>query len=117
MTDILFAAALSLGLFVIIKAAWGLLGPAITGFSRIGYHPQDEAETRANCYEMFPIPNLQFKNACFERGMDVQLRVRGNRLIKGKFMGANPKHNLVCILTPEAVVACEARGIEEMTEA
>ena len=111
--DILFAAILALVLMYPIMAVSRMIKAIITRSTEIGYHHGDLETVIQHCCNLFPMDSLRFNGAIFQRGMLVQVTTNKQRIIEGKFIGAN-KDNMVCFVTPSSVVAHKLGNIEEM---
>ena len=84
-----------------------------TRSTEIGYHHGDLELVIQHCCNLFPVDNLQFNGAIFQRGMAVQVTTNKRRTIEGKFIGTN-KDNMVCFVTPSSVIAHKLGNIEEI---
>ncbi|MCL2399203.1 MAG: hypothetical protein FWC91_05580 [Defluviitaleaceae bacterium] len=111
--DVIFAALLAFFLTWFIKTMLRVLRVVITRSTELGYRPTDLDTVMQRCYTLFPLENLSFKGATFNRGVDVQVVTTRKKIIEGKFIGYN-KDNMVCFVTPSSVVAHELGNIEEM---
>lgn len=111
--DVIFAALLAFFLTWLIKTTSRVVKVVVTRSTELGYRPTDLDVVMQRCYVLFPIDNLIFNGATFNRGVDVQVVTTRKKIIEGKFVGTN-KDNMVCFVTPNSVVAHELGNIEEM---
>ena len=111
--DVLFAAVLALILIWPIMAVSRIIRLIFTRSTEIGYHHGDLELVIQHCCNLFPVDNLQFNGAIFQRGMAVQVTTNKHKTIEGKFIGTN-KDNMVCFVTSSSVIAHRLGNIEEI---
>lgn len=111
--DIIFAAILAFFLTWIIIAVSKVTRIVITRSTELGYRQSDIDAVLKRCYSLFPIDSLRFNGATYRRGMQIRVVTNKNKTIEGKFVGIN-NENVLCLLTPDSVIAHEIESIEEM---
>jgi len=112
--DIVFAALIALILTWVISTFSRVIKVVVTRSSELGYSVKDLEGVIQRCYKLFPIENIRFKGATFQRGMLVRVVTDRKKTIEGKFMGKNAD-NMVCFLTNSSVIAHALDNIEEMS--
>ena len=111
--DVLFAAMLALIITWIIRKILVIMTALITRTTELGYRPKDLEEVLQRCYSMFPIESFRFNGLLFKRGMLVRAVNSRNVIIEGEFIGVS-EDNMICLLTPNSIVAQEIDNIEEI---
>lgn len=77
------------------------------------YKLLDIVAVTAKCKELFPIDTIYFHGKVFRRGMQVQIITLQKKIIEGELIGKN-RVDLVCVRTPNHIIAHEIEKIEDM---
>jgi len=111
--DVMFAAILALFITWFIRGIASLASLAVNRSTVMGYRPSEVDAIIQRCHNMFPIEFLRFNGALFSRGMQVRVVTMRKATIEAEFIGVNGD-NMVCLLTPNSVIAHELDSIEEI---
>ena len=79
----------------------------------VGYREIDIRAVMEKCTAMFPNDTLYFKGSSFKRGMRIRITTMKKRIIEGELIGCNSM-NMLCIITPQHIIAHEINKIEEI---
>ncbi|MCL2603969.1 MAG: hypothetical protein FWD90_05785 [Defluviitaleaceae bacterium] len=110
-TDLLNAALLAFAILLAIRLlGWGFR-TLLARTKQINFDPARAEEVRKRCFRLFPIENLQFNGATFERGAILRIVTDRQAAIEGEFLGAN-RNDIMCLVTSESVIAQEMHSIE-----
>lgn len=114
MTDILFAAVVSLLITWIIKSIVAI-GRLITnpGAIEIAKCGKEINILLQKCYSLFPKDIIQFKGKTFKRGMKIKIITSKHKIIEGKLIGMN-NQNILCIMNQRYIIAHEINYIEDI---
>lgn len=74
----------------------------------------DLAKVIDKCYALFPLDSLLFNGETFRRGMYLRITTVGEKIIEGRFIGAN-RENVLCILTDKTISAEIIENISGIT--
>lgn len=112
--DILFAAAAAYLLTSLILR----VSKVVRIFKRkenivMDYKLLDLVAVTARCKELFPIDTVYFHGKVFRRGMRVQIITLQKKIIEGELIGKN-RVDLVCVRTPNHIIAHEIEKIEDI---
>lgn len=110
--DVFLAACIAYVIFAGIRFLQGVFG---TREQELGFKVRnmDMADVYEKCKELFPIQNLTFHGKEFTRGMRIKIVTIQKKIIEGELIGMN-KVNLICIRTPNQIIAHQLEKIEEI---
>ena len=112
-SDVIFAIAGAIILFVIYRFLSGAARMLITRASELRFHPDQQANILENCYRTFPIESLNFEGTIFQRGTAVRITTTRQTTVEGKFIGTN-QAEMICLMTDSSVIAQEIGAIIEI---
>lgn len=75
----------------------------------------DLDEMKKKCETLFPIETVYFGGMVFNKGMNVKITTLQKKIIEGVLIGKN-NSNVLCIITPNRIIAHDMDKIESLTE-
>ncbi len=111
--DILYAAALSFIIFVMVKWLWRISGNKTNKEKENLYKSMLSNGALNKCYELFPLEEVSFNGKAFVKGETVNIRTLNNRILEGILVGRDDKGRL-CVITDRYVIVHSIDEIFEM---
>ena len=109
--DLFNAALLAVVIVLVIRLLGVAVRAILTRTREIAFDPERTEEVRNRCSSLFPVEQLTFNGATFTRGAIVRIITHRQLAIEGEFLGTNHS-NMLCLVTPETIVAQELQAIE-----
>jgi hypothetical protein len=77
----------------------------------ISFDPAHAEEVVKKCRRLFPIEQLQFNGATFDRGTIIRVITNRQAAIEGEFVGTD-RNDLLCLVTEGSVITQELNAVE-----
>jgi len=120
LSDIFMAILWGTIIFIIIKVLSNLFRSFIARTTIYPLRPEQLTQEQLDallrrCQYMFPIEMVVWAGNTYHRGNSLRVVTVNNATIEGEFIGVN-NEKMICLVTPQSVVAQEINSISDITK-